>query len=123
MKFPLFYLAEYVNMLTVSALATTLFLGGWRAPWPISLWAGSNHGWYPIIWVLIKVALFEFFFIWLRASLPRVRYDQLMALGWKVLIPISIVWLLLIATVRAWRLDTSSKAPYVVFGLVIVLIL
>jgi NADH-quinone oxidoreductase subunit H len=68
MKFTLFYLAEYVNMTTVSALATTLFLGGWRAPWPISLWAGSNHGWYPIIWFLIKVALFEFFFIWLRGT-------------------------------------------------------
>jgi NADH-quinone oxidoreductase subunit H len=123
MKFTLFYLAEYVNMTTVSALATTLFLGGWRAPWPISLWAGSNQGWYPIIWFLIKLALFEFFFIWLRGSLPRVRYDQLMALGWKVLIPISIVWLLLIATVRAWRLDTHSAAVYVAGGIVLAIII
>jgi NADH-quinone oxidoreductase subunit H len=123
MKFTLFYLAEYVNMLTVSALATTLFLGGWRAPWPISLWAGANQGWYPIIWFLIKVALFEFFFIWLRGSLPRVRYDQLMALGWKVLIPISIVWLLLIATVRAWRLDKHSAAVYVAGGIVLAIII
>ncbi len=123
MKFTLFYLAEYVNMLTVSALATTLFLGGWRAPWPISLWAGANQGWYPIIWFLIKVALFEFFFIWLRGSLPRVRYDQLMALGWKVLIPISIVWLLLIATVRAWRLDKHSSAVYVAGGIVLAIII
>jgi NADH-quinone oxidoreductase subunit H len=123
MKFTLFYLAEYVNMLTVSALATTLFLGGWRAPWPISLWAGANQGWYPIIWFLIKVALFEFFFIWLRGSLPRVRYDQLMALGWKVLIPISIVWLLLIATVRAWRLDRHSAAVYVAGGIVLAIII
>jgi NADH-quinone oxidoreductase subunit H len=122
MKFTLFYLAEYVNMTTVSALATTLFLGGWRAPWPISLWAGSNHGWYPIIWFLIKVALFEFLFIWLRGSLPRVRYDQLMALGWKVLIPVSIIWLLLIATVRAWRLDSHSSAVYVVGGVVLAII-
>jgi NADH-quinone oxidoreductase subunit H len=123
MKFTLFYLAEYVNMLTVSALATTLFLGGWRAPWPISLWAGANQGWYPIIWFLIKVALFEFFFIWLRGSLPRVRYDQLMALGWKVLIPISIVWLLLIATVQAWRLDKHSSAVYVAGGIVLAIII
>jgi NADH-quinone oxidoreductase subunit H len=123
MKFTLFYLAEYVNMLTVSALATTLFLGGWRAPWPISLWAGANQGWYPIIWFLIKVALFEFGFIWLRGSLPRVRYDQLMALGWKVLIPISIVWLLLIATVRAWRLDKHSAAVYVAGGIVLAIII
>jgi NADH-quinone oxidoreductase subunit H len=123
MKFTLFYLAEYVNMLTVSALATTLFLGGWRAPWPISLWAGANQGWYPIIWFLIKVALFEFFFIWLRGSLPRVRYDQLMALGWKVLIPISIVWLLLIATVQAWRIDKHSSAVYVAGGIVLAIII
>jgi NADH-quinone oxidoreductase subunit H len=123
MKFTLFYLAEYVNMLTVSALATTLFLGGWRAPWPISLWAGANQGWYPIIWFLIKVALFEFFFIWLRGSLPRVRYDQLMALGWKVLIPISIVWLLLIAVVQAWRIDKHSSAVYVAGGIVLAIII
>src|SRR6201986_1500837 len=119
MKFTLFYLAEYVNMTTVSPLAPTFFLGGGRAPWPISLWAGSNHGWYPIIWFLIKVALFEFLFIWLRGSLPRVRYDQLMRLGWKVLIPVSIIWVLLIATVRAWGLDSHSSALYVGGGVVL----
>jgi NADH-quinone oxidoreductase subunit H len=123
MKFTLFYLAEYVNMTTVSALATTLFLGGWRAPWPLSLWAGANSGWYPLIWFLIKVALFEFGYIWLRASLPRVRYDQLMRLGWKVLIPVSIIWLLLIATVKAWRLDSHSTAVYVVGGIVLAIII
>jgi NADH-quinone oxidoreductase subunit H len=122
MKFTLFYLAEYVNMLTVSALATTLFLGGWRAPWPLSLWSGANSGWYPLIWFIIKVAIFEFLFIWLRGSLPRVRYDQLMKLGWKVLIPVSIIWLLLIATVRAWRLDTHSSAVYVVGGVILAII-
>jgi NADH-quinone oxidoreductase subunit H len=123
MRFTLMYLAEYVNMLTVSALATTLFLGGWRAPWPISLWSGANSGWYPLIWFMIKVALFEFGFIWLRGSLPRVRYDQLMSLGWKVLIPVSIIWLLLIATVRAWRLDNHSSAVYVVGGVVLAIII
>ena len=123
MKFAMFYLAEYINMITVSALATTLFLGGWRAPWPLSLWSGANSGWWPLLWFLIKVFIFLFGYIWLRGTLPRVRYDQLMALGWKVLIPVSIVWILLIATVRAWRLDSHSPAPYVVFGVVIVLIL
>ncbi|HEY4461240.1 MAG TPA: NADH-quinone oxidoreductase subunit NuoH [Streptosporangiaceae bacterium] len=122
MKFTLFYLAEYVNMLTVSALATTLFLGGWRAPWPLSLWSGANSGWYPLIWFIIKVAIFEFLFIWLRGSLPRVRYDQLMRLGWKVLIPVSIIWLLLIATVRAGRLDSHSSAVYVVGGVILAII-
>jgi NADH-quinone oxidoreductase subunit H len=110
-------------MITVSALATTLFLGGWRAPWPLSLWSGANSGWWPLLWFLAKVFIFLFCYVWLRGTLPRVRYDQLMAIGWKVLIPVSIVWILLIATVRAWRLDTHSTAPYVVFGFVIVLIL
>jgi NADH-quinone oxidoreductase subunit H len=118
----MFYLAEYINMTTVSALATTLFLGGWRAPWPLSLWSGANSGWWPVLWFLIKVFILLFCYIWLRGSLPRIRYDQLMAIGWKVLIPVSIVWILLIATVRAWRLDSHSTAPYVVFGFVIVLI-
>ena len=80
LKFALFFLAEYVNMVTVSALATTLFLGGWRAPWPISLWDGANAGWWPLLWFLVKVVLFIFFFIWLRGTLPRMRYDQFMAL-------------------------------------------
>jgi NADH-quinone oxidoreductase subunit H len=118
----MFYLAEYINMTTVSGLATTLFLGGWRAPWPLSLWSGANAGWWPVLWFLVKVFILLFCYIWLRGTLPRVRYDQLMAIGWKVLIPISIVWILFIATVRAWRLDTHTTAPYVVFGFVIVLI-
>jgi NADH-quinone oxidoreductase subunit H len=123
MKFAMFYLAEYVNMTTVSGLAVTLFLGGWRAPWPLSLWAGANSGWWPVLWFVIKVFILLFCYIWLRGTLPRVRYDQLMAIGWKLLIPVSIVWILLIATVRAWRLDSHNTAPYVVFGFVLVLIL
>src|SRR6204780_3053536 len=119
MKFAMFYLAEYINMTTVSGLATTLFLGGWRAPWPLSLWSGANSGWWPVLWFVIKVFILLFGYIWLRGTLPRIRYDQLMAIGWKVLIPVSIVWILLIATVRAWRLDSHSTAPYVVFGFVI----
>jgi NADH-quinone oxidoreductase subunit H len=122
MKFAMFYLAEYINMITVSALATTLFLGGWRAPWPLSLWSGANSGWWPVLWFLIKVFIFLFGYVWLRGTLPRVRYDQLMAVGWKFLIPVSIVWILMVATVRAWRLDSHSKAPYVVAALVIVLV-
>jgi NADH-quinone oxidoreductase subunit H len=122
MKFAMFYLAEYINMITVSALATTLFLGGWRAPWPLSLWSGANSGWWPVLWFLIKVFIFLFGYVWLRGTLPRVRYDQLMAVGWKFLIPVSIVWILMVATVRAWRLDTHSKVPYVVAALVIVLV-
>jgi NADH-quinone oxidoreductase subunit H len=123
MKFAMFYLAEYINMTTVAALATTLFLGGWRAPWPISLWSSANVGWWPVLWFLIKVFILLFCYIWLRGTLPRVRYDQLMAIGWKILIPVSIVWILLTATVRAWRLDTHNTIPYVVGGVVLVIII
>ena len=100
-KFALFLLAEYVNMVTVSALATTLFLGGWQAPWPITMWDGANDGWWPLLWFVAKVWAFMFFFIWLRGTLPRLRYDQFMALGWKVLIPVSLAWIMLVSTARA----------------------
>jgi NADH-quinone oxidoreductase subunit H len=123
MKFAMFYLAEYVNMTTVAALATTLFLGGWLAPWPLSLWAGANSNWWPVLWFVIKIFIILFCYIWLRGTLPRVRYDQLMAIGWKVLIPVSIVWILLIATVRAWRLDTHNTIPYAIGGVVLIIII
>ncbi len=116
LKFALFFLAEYVNMVTVSALATTLFLGGWRAPWPLSIWDGANQDWWPILWFVTKVLLFIFFFIWLRGTLPRLRYDQFMALGWKVLIPSAIAWLVMVATVRAlntaYQFDTRQVLLY-----------
>jgi NADH-quinone oxidoreductase subunit H len=123
MKFAMFFLAEYINMTTVSAVAVTLFLGGWRAPWPISLVPGANSGWWPVLWFLIKVFILLFAYVWLRGTLPRTRYDQLMALGWKILIPLSIVWILLIATIRAWRNDSHSPTVYAVGGLVLLLIL
>jgi NADH-quinone oxidoreductase subunit H len=100
MKFALFFLAEYINMVTVSAVAVTLFLGGWRAPWPISIWEGANEGWYPMIWFLLKISIFIFAFIWLRGTLPRFRYDQFMRFGWKVLIPASVAWVLIIGVIR-----------------------
>jgi NADH-quinone oxidoreductase subunit H len=102
LKFALFFLAEYVNMVTVSALATTLFLGGWRAPWPISAINDGmfNTGYWPVLWFLIKVMVFIFVFIWLRGTLPRLRYDQFMKFGWKYLIPISLVWIMLAAAMR-----------------------
>lgn len=125
-KFALFMLAEYVNMVTVSAVATTLFLGGWRAPWPIStFWEGANHGWWPLLWFVVKVQLLLFLFIWLRGTLPRVRYDQLMKLGWKVLIPVSMVWLMLVATVRALRNENYDFQSIVLYvgGAVVLLLL
>ncbi len=98
LKFALFFLAEYINMATVSALATTLFLGGWHAPfWIDHVWEGANQGYWPVLWFFGKVLFFIFIFIWLRGSLPRLRYDQFMAFGWKRLIPISLVWIVAVA--------------------------
>ena len=125
LKFALFFLAEYINMVTVSALATTLFLGGWRAPWPISVWDGANEGWWPVLWFIAKIMLFLFFFVWLRGTLPRLRYDQFMKLGWKLLIPASLVWIMVVATLRAMRNAEIDARAYAftaaaVFGAIFV---
>ncbi len=104
LKFALFFLAEYINMATVSALATTLFLGGWHAPfWIDEVWAGANEGYWPVLWFFGKVLFFVFVFIWLRGSLPRLRYDQFMAFGWKRLIPLALVWTIAVACMRLAR--------------------
>ncbi len=108
LKFAMFMLAEYVNMTTVSALATTMFLGGWHAPFPISMWDGANSGWWPLLWFTAKVWGFLFLFIWLRGTLPRLRYDQFMALGWKILIPVSLVWIAIVATTHSLRTHGST---------------
>jgi NADH-quinone oxidoreductase subunit H len=119
MRFLVLQLAEYCGVITVSGLATTLFLGGWAAPWPISVWPGANSGWWPLLWFLAKVSVFVFGFIWLRGTLPRLRYDQLMKLSWKVLIPGSLAWILIIATIRAWRNTGGSTPVYIVAGLIV----
>ncbi len=121
LKFAMFMLAEYVNMATVSALATTLFLGGWRAPFPINLWEGANSGWWPLLWFTAKVWTFLFVFVWLRGTLPRLRYDQFMNLGWKLLIPVSLLWVMIVATARILDLEgVVAQTPILVLvGLVI----
>ena len=113
LKFAMFMLAEYVNMATVSALATTMFLGGWHAPWPFNMWDGANTGWWPLLWFTAKVWAFLFLFIWLRGTLPRLRYDQFMALGWKILIPVSLAWIMIVAIIRsaAQRRATRPGPP------------
>jgi NADH-quinone oxidoreductase subunit H len=123
LKFAIGQLAEYVSMITVSGLAVTLFLGGWRAPWPISVWPDANTGWWPLLWFLVKVSIFMFVFIWLRGTLPRIRYDQLMRLGWKVLIPGALAWTLMIATIRVWRRQGGSTGVYIVGGAIIVVLM
>jgi NADH-quinone oxidoreductase subunit H len=103
LKFAMFMLAEYVNMMTVSSLASVMFLGGWHAPWPINMWDGANTGWWPVLWFTAKMWTFLFMYMWLRASLPRLRYDQFMGLGWKLLIPVSLVWVMIAAIIRSLR--------------------
>ncbi len=112
LKFALFFLAEYINMVTVSALATTLFLGGWQAPWPISAINDGmfNQSWWGLLWFMSKVAMFLFMFIWLRGTLPRFRYDQFMKFGWKVLIPAALAWIIVVASFRALRDELPANA-------------
>ena len=105
MKFAWFFLAEYINMLNVSAVATTLFLGGWRAPWPLSAIGDGmlNTGWWPALWFLAKLWAVMFFFVWVRGTLVRFRYHQFMKFGWKVLIPVGLVWVVAVAAVQGVR--------------------
>lgn len=126
LKFALFFLAEYINMATVSAIATTLFLGGWRAPfWIDEIWAGANEGYWPVLWFLGKVMFFIFIFIWLRGTLPRLRYDQFMHFGWKRLIPISLVWIVAVAVIRTVNLNGGFDRTYLyaAIGVLVVLLL
>ena len=121
LKFALFFLAEYVNMVTVSALATTLFLGGWHAPWGVvNIWPGADSGYWPVLWFLGKTLIFVFMFIWLRGTLPRLRYDQFMTFGWKVLIPVSLAWIVAVAVVR--KLHEENMLDQRLFGVFVVLV-
>ena len=94
--FAIFFLAEYANMILIAALTALMFLGGWLSPFqgtPLE----AAFSWVPGMgWFLAKTALMAFFFIWLRATFPRYRYDQIMRLGWKVFIPITIVWIMVV---------------------------
>jgi NADH-quinone oxidoreductase subunit H len=124
LKFALFFLAEYINMATVSALATTLFLGGWHVPfWIDHVWAGANSGYWPFLWFMGKVLFFVFIFIWLRGTLPRMRYDQFMAFGWKRLIPFSLVWIVAVAAIRTASLDGGVDRKYLLIALGIAVVL
>ena len=105
MAFAVFFLAEYANMILISALAALMFLGGWLSPFQgIPLLEGL-FAWVPgIVWFLLKIFVFMFLFLWFRATFPRYRYDQIMRLGWKVFIPITIVWILVVAVAVVYKL-------------------
>ena len=102
MAFALFFLAEYANMILISGLASVLFLGGWLSPIP-----GIPDG---IHWLLAKIGLFLFLFLWFRATFPRYRYDQIMRLGWKVFLPITIVWIVVISAMVVWHVPPWFSA-------------
>jgi NADH-quinone oxidoreductase subunit H len=129
MKFALFFLAEYVNMVIVCSFATTLFLGGYMAPWPISLINDNyfNSGWWPALWFFGKTFVLLFCFIWLRATLPRFRYDQFMKIGWKILVPANLVWIVAVTAVRAFRNEQDVSTGQWVFwigaGLLVLILL
>jgi len=110
-RYALFFLAEYINMITVSAVVTTLFLGGYGAPWPLN---GTvvDQGWWGLLWFMLKVQVLLFVFSWVRAAVPRVRYDQLMDLGWKVLIPANLLWITMLALGRGSAIHGWWGSPF-----------
>ncbi|MES9987773.1 MAG: NADH-quinone oxidoreductase subunit NuoH [Candidatus Thiodiazotropha endolucinida] len=105
MVFAVFFLAEYANMILISALTALMFLGGWLSPfhgWPL---LGPLFDWVPgFVWLVMKTAIFMFLFLWLRATFPRYRYDQIMRLGWKVFIPITIVWIAVVGLAVVYQM-------------------
>jgi NADH-quinone oxidoreductase subunit H len=122
LKFAMFFLGEYVNMFTVSALATTMFLGGWQAPPGIAAINDGmfNQGWWGLLWFVIKLWSFMFIFVWLRGSLPRVRYDQFMRFGWKFLIPVTLLWVVAVSFIKGAQLaffgENTRMAALIVVG-------
>jgi NADH-quinone oxidoreductase subunit H len=121
-RFALFYIAEFMNVVTMSAIIVTLFFGGPRGP----LLFGPDWIW-PTIWFFLKVLVFIFVYVWFRATLPRLRYDQLMDLGWKTLIPLAFGWLLIISLLRLaqdhnWNVALAAVCGFAVGGLCWVLL-
>ena len=98
MGFVLFFLGEYANMILIGAIASLIFFGGWLSPFEGIPWLGPLFSFVPgLAWFLIKISFFCFLYLWMRATFPRYRYDQIMHLGWKVLIPVTVVWLIVVA--------------------------
>jgi NADH-quinone oxidoreductase subunit H len=117
MRFGMFFLAEFMNTITMSAVVVTLFFGGPNG-W-IPRFIPTSDIWMPIIWFLGKTAAFCFIYVWFRAALPRLRYDQLMDLGWKRLIPLTLGWLLLVASVVTWHWKGLIMLPVVLLAAVL----
>jgi NADH-quinone oxidoreductase subunit H len=115
-RFAMFFLGEYIHVIVVSAIAVTLFFGGWHGPiFDFLPWI------WPLVWFLVKTTAFVYLFVWLRATLPRLRYDRLMWLGWKRLIPAALLWIMVTATVNTAEL--SSRIRYGIFAAFAIVIL
>jgi len=123
LKFALFFLAEYVNIVAVSSLATTLFLGGYHALPGLGFTESWLGGWFGMVWFFAKVIGFFYLFVWLRGTLPRMRYDQFMKFGWKVLIPVSLLWILVVATLRVMSARGEPRAMIAAFTFGVVLLI
>jgi len=123
LKFALFFLAEYVNIVAVSSLATTLFLGGYHALPGLGFTESWLGGWFGMVWFFAKVIGFFYLFVWLRGTLPRMRYDQFMKFGWKVLIPVSLLWILVVATLRVMSARGEPRAVIAAFTFGVVLLI
>jgi NADH-quinone oxidoreductase subunit H len=111
-------------MIVVSAMGATLFLGGYMAPWPISLINGNyfNTGWWPMLWFIAKIGLALFFFIWIRGTLPRYRYDQFMKLGWKFLVPVSLLFIVVLTVINAWpQMEMTGRLISIGFGVLVLI--
>lgn len=120
MKFGWYYLSEYINMFNVSAVATTVFFGGWHAPFGLSFVPGVdlNGNWWGMLWFILKMWFFFFFMVWVRGTLLRFRYDQFMQLGWKILIPTSLTWLVFVAVLKGVGLWVSDSV-FVTVGVIV----
>jgi NADH-quinone oxidoreductase subunit H len=115
-RFAMFFLGEYIHVIVISAMAVTLFLGGWHGP----VFAFAEWMW-PMFWFVLKTTLFVYLFIWLRATLPRLRYDRLMWLGWKRLIPAALVWIMVTAVVNTEGISRGVRLG--VFGVLFLIVL
>ncbi|MGL4831962.1 MAG: NADH-quinone oxidoreductase subunit H, partial [Propionibacteriaceae bacterium] len=124
-RYALYYLGEYIALTTQSAMIATLFFGSYLTPWPLNFIEFFNNPWFGPLWFLIKSQIVMFCIIWLRGAVPRLRYDQFMKLGWKVLIPVSLLWVMAVAVVKAgvqygwWQ----TTAGMIVVGIVIAALL
>jgi NADH-quinone oxidoreductase subunit H len=110
MAFAVFFVAEYVNMILISALTSVFFFGGWLSPfdgWPLPSWLSllAAPG---FIWFFLKVSFFLFCFLWFRATFPRYRYDQIMRLGWKIFIPVTLVWIFVLMAFKYYQIGPWS---------------